>query len=100
MPAHRSPKIAALLSAVLPGLGQLYNRQWVKGLAFLLATLVIDAGLGVTSETLTLFHSAFLGPQGGRINVVSLILRMLPLGAIAMWSITDAVRTAKRINCS
>ncbi|KWX87295.1 sugar ABC transporter permease [Paenibacillus riograndensis] len=27
---------AAVLSAVIPGLGQMYNRQWLKGLAFLL----------------------------------------------------------------
>ncbi|WP_339318844.1 ABC transporter permease subunit [Paenibacillus sp. FSL R10-2734] len=27
---------AALLSAVIPGLGQFYNRQWLKGLVFLL----------------------------------------------------------------
>jgi arabinogalactan oligomer/maltooligosaccharide transport system permease protein len=27
---------AALLSAVIPGLGQIYNRQWLKGLVFLI----------------------------------------------------------------
>lgn len=99
MSEDRSPKVAALLSAVLPGLGQFYNRQWGKGAGFLVATLMIDAGLGVTSETMTLtmtlFQSAFLGAQGSRINVGSFMLRMLPLAAIAMWSITDAVRTAR-----
>lgn len=95
MSIDRSPKVAALLSAVLPGLGQFYNRQWGKGAGFLVATLVIDAGLGVTSETMTLFQSVLLGAQGSRINVGSVMLRMLPLAAIAMWSITDAVRTAK-----
>jgi len=95
--SSHSPKLAALLSAVLPGLGQFYNRQWVKGAGFLVATLIVDAGLGVTSETMTLFQSAFLGAQGSPINVGSFILRMLPLAAIAMWSMTDAARTAKTV---
>ncbi|HKN87871.1 MAG TPA: DUF5683 domain-containing protein [Nitrospiraceae bacterium] len=95
MPADRSPKLAALLSAVLPGLGQFYNRQWAKGAGFFVATLIVDAGLGVTSETMTLLQSAFLGAQGNPINVGSFILRMLPLAAIAMWSIADAARTAR-----
>ncbi len=92
MSANRSPKVAALLSAALPGLGQFYNRQWAKGAGFVLATLIIDAGLGVTSETMSVLQRAFLG---GQVNVVSFLLRMLPLAAIAMWSITDAARGAK-----
>ena len=95
MSADRSPKVAALLSAALPGLGQFYNRQWAKGASFLLGTLIIDSSLGVTSETMTVFQSAFFGGQGAPINVGSFVLRMLPLVAIAMWSITDAARTAK-----
>ena len=95
MSADRSPKVAALLSAALPGLGQFYNRQWAKGASFLLATLIIDTALDVTSKTMTVFQSAFFGGQGAEINVGSFVLRMLPLAAIAMWSITDAARTAK-----
>ncbi len=95
MSADRSPKVAALLSAVLPGLGQFYNRQWAKGASFLLATLIIDTTLGVTFETMTVFQNAFFGAQGAEINVGSFVLRMLPLVAIAMWSITDAARSAK-----
>jgi Family of unknown function (DUF5683) len=94
-PSSRSPKVAALLSAVLPGLGQFYNRQWGKGAGFLVATLVIDASLGVTSETMTVFQHAFLGGQGGQVDVGNFMLRMLPLAVIAMWSITDAVGIAK-----
>jgi hypothetical protein len=81
---------------VLPGLGQLYNRQWAKGAGFLVTTLLVDAGLDVTSETITVFQRAFLGRPGGNVDVVGLVLRMLPLAAIAMWSITDAARTARR----
>jgi hypothetical protein len=96
MPSAHSPKLAALLSAVLPGLGQFYNRQWTKGASFLVATLVADAGLGVTSETITVFQSAFLGISGTNVNIGGFVLRMLPLAAIATWSITDAARTARR----
>jgi hypothetical protein len=96
MPSAHSPKLAALLSAVLPGLGQFYNRQWTKGASFLVATLVADAGLGVTSETITVFQSAFLGISETNVNIGGFVLRMLPLAAIATWSITDAARTARR----
>ena len=89
--------MAALLSAVLPGLGQFYNRQWAKGLGFAAATLLIDAGLGVTSETMALFQHAFLGMPGGKVDVGGFVLRMLPLAAIAMWSITDAARTTQAL---
>lgn len=95
MSADRSPKVAALLSAALPGLGQFYNRQWGKGAGFVLATVIIDSSLGVTSETMTVLQNAFLGGQGSEVNVGSFLLRMLPLVAIAMWSMTDAARTAK-----
>jgi len=94
-PPRRSSKVAALLSAVLPGLGQFYNRQWGKGAGFLVATLVIDASLGVTSETIMIFQHAFLGDEGGQIDIARFMLRMLPLAAIAMWSIADAARSAR-----
>lgn len=35
-----NPFVAALLSAVFPGLGQLYNRELERGLAFMVASLV------------------------------------------------------------
>jgi hypothetical protein len=91
----KSTKVAALLSAILPGLGQFYNRQWAKGASFLVATLVVDAGLGVTSETITVFQSAFLGISGTNVDIGGFVLRMLPLAAIATWSITDAARMAR-----
>jgi TM2 domain. len=96
MPSAHSPMLAIFLSAVLPGLGQFYNRQWKKGAGFLVATLVMDAAFGVTSETIAVFQSAFLGMPGTNVNIGGFVLRMLPLAAIATWSMTDAARTAKR----
>jgi hypothetical protein len=96
MPSAHSRKLAIFLSAVLPGLGQFYNRQWAKGAGFLVATLVVDAAFGVTLETIAVFQSAFLGMPGTNVNIGGLGLRMLPLAAIATWSMTDAAWTAKR----
>ena len=50
------------------------------------------------SETITVFQHAFLGMSGGNLDVGGFVLRMLPLAAIAMWSITDAARTARRVD--
>jgi TM2 domain-containing membrane protein YozV len=75
-----SQKWAALvLSALLPGLGQLYNGQWAKGAAFLAAFLVL-----VPSPAWLLV----LGPVG----VVGVVL--LPL--TWLWSMIDAWRGADR----
>lgn len=41
MSKPRNPKIAAILSFVAPGLGQLYNREWLKG--GIILTLVLGA---------------------------------------------------------
>lgn len=89
------PRIAALLSALLPGLGQFYNRQWSKGAGFLIGVLTLDGILGISSETLTLLQNAASGTSVNG-NWV-LLLRMLPLLALTFWSITDAARTAKRL---
>ncbi len=92
----RSPKVAALLSALLPGLGQFYNRQWMKGAGFLLATVALDAGLNVTSETISIFESIFLRAPADHVDLGGFVLRMLPLTAIAIWSMTDAARSASK----
>ena len=57
--------LAALLSALLPGLGQFYNRQWAKGAGFLLGTLVLDAVFGVSSDTLKLLQAVGSGASIG-----------------------------------
>jgi Family of unknown function (DUF5683) len=85
--------VAAVLSAVLPGLGQFYNRQWGKGAAFLLGVILLDAMLSVSAETLTLLHMT--AANGHHVNAGSLLLRMLPVLAVALWSIVDAARNTK-----
>lgn len=77
----------------MPGLGQFYCRQWKKAAAFLIGGLVLDAALGVSTGFLTLLQA---GPTGLTSDeATSLLLRSLPFLALAVWSVLDAVRTAK-----
>ncbi len=82
----RSPGLAVLLSLLLPGLGQLYNRQVIKGLPWVLggvAYLVFVASLG---------HP---GLADGVVGIVytTAILILLPA---QVWSMFDAYESARR----
>ena len=90
----RSPKIAGLLSAVLPGLGQLYNRQWSKGIGFLLAALVLDAALGISNETMALLQAVSNGARPS--GLTPFVLKTIPFLGIAVWSVIDAARVARK----
>ena len=94
MPLPHSPKIAGLLSAILPGLGQFYNRQWTKGAGFLFATVLLDVFLGASAETLHVLEASLSGTPVD--NLGGVLLRMIPLMALALWSITDAARVARQ----
>ena len=89
----RSPGLAALLSALLPGLGQFYNRQWGKGGGFLvgvLSLMVVLSNLADQAQLERLAADAPLGSFGSLLTVLLLLL------ALVIWSIVDAARTAKR----
>ena len=87
----KNPWIAGILSGVLPGLGQFYNRQWLKGVGFLLGTLVVDGVLGVTAGMVKFFQSGAPPENTGLFLFGALIVL-----ALVVWSISDAVRTAQR----
>lgn len=97
MSKDRRRRIAACLSALLPGLGQFYNHHWGKGAGFLIATLVLDAGLNVTSDTITVVENIFQ-TSAVPVDVGGFILRMLPLLVIALWSMADAARSRPQEN--
>ncbi|MEK6618646.1 MAG: DUF5683 domain-containing protein [Nitrospirota bacterium] len=86
--------MAGFLSAVLPGLGQLYNRQWVKGVGFLVGLLVLGGALVSSADLEKLQQSAAMGAQPE--NIGHLFLLSLLILVLAVWSIVDAARTAKR----
>ncbi|MFQ5684161.1 MAG: type II secretion system protein GspG [Candidatus Binatia bacterium] len=65
----KDPILAAILSVIIPGLGQFYCRQWVRGLLFLFSA----------------FFLAFLAPPLGT---------LLSAG-VWVWGIMDAYRIAK-----
>ena len=89
--AVRNPWVAGILSGVLPGLGQFYNRQWLKGVGFLLGTLIVDGVLGVTAGMVKFFQSGAPPENTGLFLFGALIVL-----ALVVWSISDAVRTAQR----
>ena len=89
--AVKNPWVAGILSGVLPGLGQFYNRQWLKGVGFLLGTLIMDGVLGVTAGMVKFFQSGAPPENTGLFLFGALIVL-----ALVVWSISDAVRTAQR----
>ena len=73
--------IAAILSGILPGAGQFYNRQWLKGIAFLVPVLVLSAF--VRPEMLLFEPSAMA------------LIPLVALLVLAIWSVADAYRSDK-----
>ena len=73
--------LAAALSAILPGVGQFYNHQWLKGLGFLSAVLVISASI---RRRMILTEPSLIA-----------MLIVIVLFAISIWSVVDAYRSAK-----
>lgn len=89
----KNPVIAGVLSGVMPGLGQFYCRQWGKGAAFLVGAIAVDVSFGVSSGMLELLQS--LGAPFPSDVLGKLLIGSLLFLAVAVWSIADAVRTAK-----
>lgn len=90
----RSPAVAALLSAILPGLGQCYNRQWGKGAGFLAGLLGLSIALTSVVDPAQLERAAATGAPLD--NLGSILILLLLLLALVLWSIVDALRSAKR----
>ena len=85
--ARRQKLIALILSGVFPGFGQFYNREPIKGGAFLAAGIVFSWFLGraVPTAPLTLI-------QPGADLVVPLCVLLI----VWLWSVIDAWRLAGR----
>jgi hypothetical protein len=82
--------IAAFLSALFPGAGQIYNRNWLKGGFFLAGSLTLGAEL-----RRNLPMSAFVAgkPLAHSGFYILLVVGLLGLSA---WSVTDAYRTEQK----
>src|SRR2546429_1068815 len=89
--ASKNPWIAGILSGVLPGLGQFYNRQWGKGVGFLLGVVIPIVVLLSSVNQDALQRAAESGTPPDNIGLLfSLAIVSL---AIAVWSIADAAWT-------
>jgi len=86
----RSPPLAAVLSAIFPGLGQFYNRQWFKGLAFFI-------GSGVLSGIVTDRFSIEELMAGDTSHVGNVLVFLAILLGLLVWSMVDAYRSAKTV---
>lgn len=89
------PAIAALLSAIFPGLGQWYNREWLKGMVFLATVVVLLGYIGAALPSVdALTRSLETGePITGLGRVAVGAAACL---AVAVGSIIDAWRSARR----
>lgn len=120
MATHHKPRghaaAAAFLSAVFPGLGQLYNRDWVK--AAVMGVLAVGLLVEVTyalGSLATVVETTMAGIDLGHTQTLqrqlltvaedpalhaALRWRLFPavlgLGAVLVWSVVDAVIGARR----
>ncbi len=90
----KRPMVAATLSGLMPGLGQFYVGEWKKGLAFLIGAIVADAAFGASAGLLSLVQNLLTGTEAEPPG--NILIRSLPLIAIALWSIWDVLHTLNR----
>lgn len=83
----KQPWIAAILSAILPGAGQMINHQWMKGALFLTVALIVSGMLRRRTILLSDFSDGSIGHA----------LLLAVLFALAVWSAADAFRSRSRI---
>jgi hypothetical protein len=86
---RRSPFLAVVLSGLFPGLGQLYNRERLKALLFLIGAVV--TAVGPLSPL-----DVNIDPDNLAAGMRNVLLASLPFLIIALWSVIDAYRTARR----
>ena len=73
----RSALIAGLLSFFVPGLGQIYARKSARGVAILIAAIVVG-NLNVSAVLITLFPSD--DGSRSRLNAGAACLSLIPYG--------------------
>jgi hypothetical protein len=86
-PTSRRKIVAFILSGIFPGLGQFYNRQPVKGAAFVVAGVVLSwlSGRAVPAD--------LLAPHPFGTDLLVLLCLLL---AVWFWSLVDAWQVADR----
>jgi TM2 domain-containing membrane protein YozV len=91
---RKSPTIALILSAIFPGLGQIYVKQILKGVILIVLNLIINYLLINPLEAIM--------ESGGSMADMSTLYIVLgyTVAGLILWiyAIIDAKRTAERIN--
>ena len=82
---RRRQVVGFILSGIFPGLGQLYNREYLKGVLFIVPSAVLIWLVGRATPTSLL---ALAQPSA------ALILLLAALLALWIWAIVDAWRVA------
>ena len=93
----RQKVIALVLSGIYPGLGQFYNREPVKGAAFVVASIVLSwlSARALPGDLLTLDRLSGEALASISFGTDLLVSLMLLLG-VWIWSLVDAWRVAAR----
>ncbi|MDO8475779.1 MAG: hypothetical protein Q7W02_06200 [Candidatus Rokubacteria bacterium] len=85
--ARRRQVVGFILSGIFPGLGQLYNREYLKGVLFILPSAVL---------TWLVFQAAPTDLLALSQPSATLMLLLAALLAIWLWAIIDAWKVAAR----
>ncbi len=99
----KNPNLAVAFSAVLPGAGQIYNEQWLKGIVMMGITFL---ALGYFLQFYHQIRAKMLLPsleqvqrqleQASMGEILLVLLAGLTAFAVWTWSILDAYLTARR----
>jgi TM2 domain-containing membrane protein YozV len=91
---RKNPKIALILSAIFPGLGQIYVKQIPKGVVLIALNLIINYLL---INPLEAFMTS--GGSTADMSTIYIVLGYTVAGLILwIYAIVDAKRAAERIN--
>jgi hypothetical protein len=85
--ARRRQVVGFIISGIFPGLGQLYNREYLKGVLFIVPSAVLIWLVGRAAPT------DFLALAQPSATLMRLLAALL---AIWLWAIIDAWRVAGR----
>ncbi len=94
---RKSPIIALVLSGLLPGLGQIYNNQLVKGLVLIGLNFVISL---LIREPLSRLMELEGDPFADEPTTLIVLAYTLAGLALVIFSMIDAKKTADKLNRS
>lgn len=93
---YPNPGVAAVLSFLFTGLGQIYNGQITKGLILMTLSAAIVLLLIVGSAVVAYSILGVIGGNGFITGLVFIISSILVLAMVGVYNIYDAYNTAKK----